>query len=86
MTGQRDAATAFHRSFAEPVRLDLADPGTLQHRRDLQRTSYAVEARLIGLRPHPAPARARVPREGHASGDYNICMAQLNGGLFGDWD
>ncbi|MCX5181224.1 MmpS family transport accessory protein [Streptomyces sp. NBC_00268] len=24
-------------------------------------------------------------KTGHASGGYNICSAQLNGGLFGDW-
>lgn len=24
-------------------------------------------------------------KKGHASGDYNICMAQLNGGLLGGW-
>lgn len=24
-------------------------------------------------------------KKGHASGDYNICDAQLSGGLFGDW-
>ncbi|MGW1744566.1 hypothetical protein ACWCRD_02890 [Streptomyces sp. NPDC002092] len=24
-------------------------------------------------------------KTGHASGGYNICMAQLNSGLFGDW-
>lgn len=25
-------------------------------------------------------------KKGHASGDYNICMAQMNGGLLGGWD
>lgn len=25
-------------------------------------------------------------KKGHASGDYNICDAQLNSGLFGGWD
>lgn len=25
-------------------------------------------------------------KKGHASGGYNICMAQLNGGLFGGWE
>ncbi|MGV9346531.1 hypothetical protein ACWDSD_17240 [Streptomyces spiralis] len=25
-------------------------------------------------------------KKGHASGDYNICHAQLNSGLFGGWD
>ncbi|WUD77294.1 GNAT family N-acetyltransferase [Streptomyces sp. NBC_00510] len=49
MTGQPHPATEFHRPFAEPVRFDLADPGTLRHLWDLQRISYAVEARLIGF-------------------------------------
>ncbi|GAA1319178.1 GNAT family N-acetyltransferase [Streptomyces sp. NBC_00264] len=49
MTGQRHAATESHRPFAEPVRLDLSDPDTLRHLWDLQRASYAVEARLIGF-------------------------------------
>ncbi|MFD8078687.1 GNAT family N-acetyltransferase [Streptomyces sp. NPDC059718] len=49
MTGQTHPATEFHRPFAEPVRLDLADPDTLRHLWDLQRISYAVEARLIGF-------------------------------------
>ncbi|OWA18078.1 GNAT family N-acetyltransferase [Streptomyces sp. CS159] len=49
MTGQRRTATESHRSFAEPVRLDLSDPDTLRHLWDLQRASYAVEARLIGF-------------------------------------
>ncbi|MDX2643754.1 GNAT family N-acetyltransferase [Streptomyces sp. PA03-1a] len=49
MTGNPHPATAFHRPFAAPVRLDLADPGTLRQLWDLQRISYAVEARLIGF-------------------------------------
>ncbi|MEE1809438.1 GNAT family N-acetyltransferase [Streptomyces sp. BE133] len=49
MTGQRHTATESHRPFAEPVRLDLSDPDTLRHLWDLQRASYAVEARLIGF-------------------------------------
>ncbi|MET7988733.1 GNAT family N-acetyltransferase [Streptomyces sp. NPDC005281] len=49
MTGQRHTATESHRPFAEPVRLDLADPDTLRHLWDLQRASYAVEAQLIGF-------------------------------------
>ncbi|KAF2776899.1 GNAT family N-acetyltransferase [Streptomyces sp. OM5714] len=49
MNGQRRTATESHRSFAEPVRLDLSDPDTLRHLWDLQRASYAVEARLIGF-------------------------------------
>ncbi|MET7290500.1 hypothetical protein [Streptomyces sp. NPDC005573] len=49
MTGQHHAATGSYRSFAEPVRLDLSDPDTLRHLWDLQRASYAVEARLIGF-------------------------------------
>ncbi|MEV6124978.1 GNAT family N-acetyltransferase [Streptomyces sp. NPDC052077] len=49
MTGRRRAATPSHRPFAEPVRLDLSDPGTLRRLWDLQRASYAVEARLIGF-------------------------------------
>ncbi|MFF4018061.1 GNAT family N-acetyltransferase [Streptomyces sp. NPDC001843] len=49
MTGQRHAVTESHQSIAEPVRLDLSDPDTLRHLRDLQRASYEVEARLIGF-------------------------------------
>ena len=49
MTGRRDAATESHRPFAEPVRLDLADPGTLRQLWHLQRASYAVDAQLIGF-------------------------------------
>ncbi|KAB1979579.1 GNAT family N-acetyltransferase [Streptomyces triticiradicis] len=49
MTGRRNAATESPRPFAEPVRLDLSDPGTLRPLWDLQRASYAVEARLIGF-------------------------------------
>ncbi|MEU4506612.1 GNAT family N-acetyltransferase [Streptomyces sp. NPDC024089] len=49
MSGQRHAATESHRPFAEPVRRDLSDPDTLRHLWDLQRASYAVEARLIGF-------------------------------------
>ncbi|MFB7246646.1 GNAT family N-acetyltransferase [Streptomyces populi] len=49
MTGRRHAATESHRLFVEPVRLDLSDPDTLLHLWDLQRASYAVEARLIGF-------------------------------------
>jgi ribosomal protein S18 acetylase RimI-like enzyme len=51
MTGRRHAATG--RPFAEPVRLDLSDPDTLRHLWDLQRASYAVEARLIGFEGIP---------------------------------
>ncbi|MEV8047181.1 GNAT family N-acetyltransferase [Streptomyces griseoluteus] len=47
MTGQRHAATESHRPFTEPVRLDLSDPDTLRQLWNLQRASYAVEARLI---------------------------------------
>ena len=39
---------------AEPSRLDLSDPDTLRCLRDLQRASYAVEARLIGFDGIPA--------------------------------
>ncbi|MFI6653035.1 GNAT family N-acetyltransferase [Streptomyces sp. NPDC050529] len=49
MTGQRHAAIESRRPFAEPVRLDLSDPDILRHLWDLQRASYAVEARLIGF-------------------------------------
>ncbi len=49
MTGHRHAATESHRPFAEPVPLDLSDPDTLRHLWDLQRASYAVEARLINF-------------------------------------
>ncbi|MEU1622855.1 GNAT family N-acetyltransferase [Streptomyces sp. NPDC005722] len=49
MTGQRHTVTESHRPFAEPVRLDLSDPDTLRHLWELQRASYAVEARLIGF-------------------------------------
>ncbi|MFF4542595.1 GNAT family N-acetyltransferase [Streptomyces aureus] len=49
MTGQRHTATDSHRPFPEPVRLDLSDPETLRRLWDLQRASYAVEARLIGF-------------------------------------
>ncbi|MGW1135600.1 GNAT family N-acetyltransferase [Streptomyces griseoluteus] len=49
MTGQRHAATESHRPFTEPVRLDLSDPDTLRQLWNLQRASYAVEARLIGF-------------------------------------
>jgi ribosomal protein S18 acetylase RimI-like enzyme len=49
MTGQRGAASESHQLFAEPVRLDLADPDTLRQLWNLQRASYAVEARLIGF-------------------------------------
>ncbi|MDV9203064.1 hypothetical protein [Streptomyces sp. Wh19] len=45
MTGQRHAATESHRPFAEPVRLDLSDPGTLRHLWDLQRASYELVTR-----------------------------------------
>ncbi|WP_431960118.1 GNAT family N-acetyltransferase [Actinacidiphila sp. bgisy160] len=49
MTGQHHAVTEPHRPFAEAVRLDLSDPDTLRQLWDLQRASYAVEARLIGF-------------------------------------
>ncbi|MGZ2356857.1 GNAT family N-acetyltransferase [Streptomyces sp. 372A] len=49
MTGQYDTSAASHRPLPGPVRLDLADPGTLRQLWDLQRASYAVEARLIGF-------------------------------------
>lgn len=63
MTGQRDATTDSYRPLAEPVRLDLADPDTLQQLWELQRASYAVEAQLIafdGLPPlHESPEQLR---------------------------
>lgn len=49
MTGRRHDDTESRWSFAEPVRLDLSDPGTLRLLWDLQRVSYTVEARLIGF-------------------------------------
>jgi ribosomal protein S18 acetylase RimI-like enzyme len=49
MTGQRHAETDSRRPFAEPTRLDPADPDTLRQLWDLQRASYAVEARIIGF-------------------------------------
>ena len=39
---------------AEPRRLDLSEPDTLRCLWDLQRASYAVEARLIGFDDIPA--------------------------------
>ncbi|WP_051452025.1 GNAT family N-acetyltransferase [Actinospica robiniae] len=39
---------------SDPARLDLADPETLRQLWDLQRISYAVEARLIGFDGIPA--------------------------------
>ncbi|MFF1569921.1 GNAT family N-acetyltransferase [Streptomyces sp. NPDC058293] len=53
MTSQRHAAAESDWSFAEPVQLDLSDPDTLRHLWDLQRASYAVEARLIGFEGIP---------------------------------
>lgn len=49
MTDQRYATAESDRPFAEPARLDLADPNTLRQLWDLQRASYVVEARLIGF-------------------------------------
>ncbi|NEC67564.1 GNAT family N-acetyltransferase [Streptomyces sp. SID9727] len=49
MTVQPDATAASHRPLSEPVRLDLADADTLRQLWNLQRASYAVEARLIGF-------------------------------------
>ncbi|MEU9601691.1 GNAT family N-acetyltransferase [Streptomyces sp. NPDC048109] len=49
MTDQRYATAESDRPFTESARLDLADPNTLQQLWDLQRASYAVEARLIGF-------------------------------------
>jgi ribosomal protein S18 acetylase RimI-like enzyme len=54
MTDQRHAPIEFDRPPAKPVRLDLSDTGTLRQLWDLQRASYAVEARLIGFDGIPA--------------------------------
>ncbi|MER7585036.1 hypothetical protein [Kitasatospora sp. NPDC097691] len=59
MTGQHNAATESHRPLAEPVRLDPADPDTLRQLWNLQRASYAAEARLIGF--DGLPPLARIP-------------------------
>ncbi|MFF9363544.1 GNAT family N-acetyltransferase [Streptomyces griseoluteus] len=54
MTGQRHTTTESDRAFTEPVRLDLSDPDTLRQLWNLQRASYAVEARLINFDGIPA--------------------------------
>ncbi|KRV46614.1 GCN5 family acetyltransferase [Wenjunlia vitaminophila] len=49
MTGRSHAAPESHWPLGEPFRLDLTDSDILSHLWDLQRASYAVEARLIGF-------------------------------------
>lgn len=49
MTDQRHSADGSQGTFTEPVRLELSDPETLRQLWNLQRASYAVEARIIGF-------------------------------------
>src|SRR5260370_13618956 len=49
MTSHPGASAGPARQLTGAHRLDLADPGTLQQLRDLQRAAYAVEAGLIGV-------------------------------------
>src|SRR5260221_85231 len=49
MTSHPGASAGPARQLTGAHRLDLADPGTLQQLRDLQRAAYAVEAGLIGF-------------------------------------
>jgi hypothetical protein len=47
---------------------------------------YSVTAQLQGGGDvHCSVTVDGKTKTGHASGGYNICSAQLNGGLFGDW-
>src|SRR5260221_13671935 len=63
MTSHPGASAGPARQLTGAHRLDLADPGTLQQLRDLQRAAYAVEAGLIGfdgIPPlHETPAELR---------------------------
>lgn len=48
---------------------------------------YDVNAQLMGSGDiHCSVTIGNKTRTGHASGGYNICMVQLNDGMFGGWE
>ncbi|KAB1979483.1 hypothetical protein F8144_36185 [Streptomyces triticiradicis] len=47
---------------------------------------YSISAQLMGGGDINCSVTVNgETKKGHASGGYNICMAQLNGGLLGGW-